>query len=379
MKSTTINLYRLLILTISVSFYFSACTSVSTESVTMKDLEGVQMTSIELGIRLNEFGKYFAGRVEDAADEIIRNSNDREVKMNALRWKINAIPRSMESLVILDPRAAGIDIYALSGQMLDFFKSGNGKDLFGDYQYIAIRACEDIMNEMERIADDFRDKRYREEATKVLNKWIKENPIENLQFNRRSTFEMMAKTLGAEEYDIGSTVGSIAQGVNDIRRQITVYTEFLPKQTKWQAQLASYEVLGDSAIEKTLGDIERVISSTERIANVAEEIPTLVKEVQQSSFKEIDRQLLYTLSILSNERAIIIAEMRKERAVILEEINQQRNETLERVEKLAEKTVNQSSILAGDLIDKIFFRTMILLLIILAGGFLILKKFKKSS
>lgn len=379
MKSITINLCRLLIFTISVSFYFSACTSVSTESVTMKDLEGTKMTSIELSIRLNEFEKYFSGRVEQAADEIIRSTDNREIKMNALQWKINVIPRVLESLVILDPRAAGIDIYALSGQMGNFFKYGNGKDLFGKYQYIAIEACEDIIKEIERIADDFRTKEYRQESTKVLNGWIKDNPIENLQFNRRSTFELMAKTLGTEEYDIGSSVGSIALGIQDIRRQITVYTEFLPKQTKWQAQLASYEILGDSVVEKTLNNMDRVVKSTERISKVAEETPALVKDIQRSSFQEIDRQRLLTLTALANEREIMIDELRKERVVILEEINQQRKETLERVDELAEKTVNQSSILASDLIDKIFFRTLILLLIILAGGFLILKKFKKTS
>ena len=379
MKSTTINLCRLLIFTISVSFYFSACTSVSTESVTMKDLEGIKMTSIELSIRLNEFEKYFSGRVEQAADEIIRSTDNREIKMNALQWKINVIPRALESLVILDPRAAGIDIYALAGQMENFFKYGNGKDLFGEYQSIAIKASEDIMDEVERLADDFRDKSYRQETTEIFNNWIKDNPIEDIQFHRRSAFEFMAKTLGAEEYDIGTAVGGIEQGVHDIRRQITVYTEFLPKQTKWQAQLASYEILGDSVVEKTFNNMERVVNSTERISKVAEETPALVKDIQRSSFEEIDRQRLLTLTALANERAIFIDEIRKERAEILKNINQQRYETLERVEKLAEKTINQSSILADDLIDKIFLRTLILLAIIFIGGFIILKKFKKTS
>jgi len=123
----------------------------------MENLEGLQMTQIELTIRLNEFDKYFNGRVEEAADKIIRSTHSKEIKINALQWKINVIPRAMESLVIPDPRAAGVDLYALSGQMLEFFSTGKGKNLFGDYQYIAIEASEDIMHEVMKIANDFRD------------------------------------------------------------------------------------------------------------------------------------------------------------------------------------------------------------------------------
>jgi hypothetical protein len=378
MKSITNNLTRFLILTASVNFFFSTCTTVSKESATMKNLEGMKMTSVELSIRLNEFEKYFSGRVEQAADEIIRSSDNREIKINALQWKINVIPRVLESLVILDSRAAGIDIYALSGQMENFFKYGNGKDLFGEYQSIVVKASEDIMDEIKRLANDFRDESYRKESTEILNNWIKENPIEDIQFHRKSTFEVMAKTLGAEEYDIGSTVGSIEQGVQDIRRQITVYTEFLPKQTKWQAQLASYEILGDSVVEKTFNNMERVVNSTERITKIVEETPELVKDIQHSSFQEIDRQRLLTLTAIAKERSILIDEIRKERVATLKDINLQRLETLQQVEKIAEKTINRSFILAGDLIDKIFIRTIILVLIVFIGGIITLKLLKRQ-
>jgi hypothetical protein len=93
----------------------------------MKDLEGVKMTSTELRIRLNEFGKYFAGSIEETADEIIERTDDIEVKRNALEWKINVIPRALESLVIIDPVAAGTDIYALCLQMDHFFSTRKWK------------------------------------------------------------------------------------------------------------------------------------------------------------------------------------------------------------------------------------------------------------
>jgi len=285
----------------------------------------------------------------------------------------------MESSVILDPRAVGIDIYALSGQMLNFFKTGNGKDLFGKYQYVAIDACEDIMLEVNRIANDYRELKYREQGTEELNKWIEENPIENLKFHRRSTYEALAKVLGVQDYDIGTSVGSLTEAVHDIRKQISVYTTMLPKQAKWEAQLISYEVFGDSTFEKSFNNFDRLVNDVDRISETIDDTPELLKEMQKSSFEELHKELLLTLSTLKEERSIILDEINTERIDVMRDVYQQRIETLERIDKLAEKTINQSSIVASDLVDKIFIRIIVLLILILIGALVGFRYVKKSK
>ena len=336
------------------------------------------MSQVELGIRINEFGKFFVGTVEEAADEIIKTTDDEQIKMNALEWKINAIPQALQSLVILDPLAAGFDLYALSAQMYEFFKEGKGKNLFGSQQYIAIKASKNILDEVESIADDFRDKKYREETLKDLDEWVKANPIRNLQFNRKSTFDLMAKTLGAQQYDIGSTVGSMSEGIHDIRRQITFYTEFMPKHVKWQAEFAAHELLGDSALNKTFNNFDRIVESTERITLVAEQTPALMKDIQLSTLTEVNKQLLIVLNTLSKEREIILATLSSERRAAFEEINRERFETLNKLEQLTKGAINHSSIIADNLIDKIFIRLLILLIVIFVGAIITVKVWKKK-
>ena len=379
MKLMSLNSFFLMIVSFSATILFSTCTTTSTESGMMEKIEGVNMTRTELSIRLNEFGKYFAGKVEEAADEIIKKSDDRKIKINALEWKINVIPRAFESLVIIDPLAAGIDITALCVQMEEFFTTGYGKDLFGDYQYIVVEASQEILSEMEKIGEDFSDREYRLGIINKINEWAKANPITSLQFNRRSTFEIMAKTLGEQNYTLGESVGSIAEGIYDIRKQITTYTDFMPKSVKWQAQLTSYELLGDSTVEKSFGNFNRVVDATERITKVVEETPLLMENIQQSSFEEINRQISFTLSTLINERRILVDKIMDERMIVLKDIYQQRIETLERIDKLADKTINQSSLIATDLIDKIFLRLVILLAVVYIVGIVTLKLMRKKA
>jgi len=378
MNSINFNFMRLVILAMPATILLFSCSTTSTESGMMEKVEGVNMSRTELSIRLNEFGKYFAGRVEEAADEIIKKSDDKKIKMNALEWKINVIPRALESLVIIDPLAAGIDITALCVQMEEFFTTGYGKDLFGDYQYIAIEASKEILSEMEKIGEDFSNRKDRLEIINKVKEWAKANPVKSLQFNRRSTFEVMAKTLGEQNYTLGESVGSIAEGIYDIRKQITAYTDYMPKSVKWQAQLTSYELLGDSTVEKSFGNFDRIVSATERITKVVEETPSLIENVQQSSFEEINRQLAFTLSTLANERRILFDKMMDERMIVLKDLYQQRIETLERIDKLAEISINQSSLIATDLIDKIFLRLVILLAVVYLVGIVTLKVMRKK-
>lgn len=377
MKNSENRRSLLLLISLLLIIFYSACSTIPTQPTSSQELEGVNMSTIELNIRLNEFEKYFMSRVEEAADQIINETDNDKIKMNALEWKINIFPRVMESLLILSPRAVGIDLYALSGQMLNFFKSGNGKNLFGKYQDIAIDACEDIMNEIKKIANEYRSENYRIEGIKELNKWIEENPIQSLKFYRRSTFEVLAKSLGEEEYDLSATVGNLTEAVHDIRRQISVYANMLPRQTKWEAQLISYEVLGDSTFDKSIKNIDRLVNDINRITAIIEETPDLLTDLQISSFEEIHKQLLLTLTTLEQERAIVLNEIRNERIAVMLDINQQRIETLKKMDELVEKSINQSSVVAGGLVDKIFIRAVILLLLIVIAGFFAIKLIKR--
>ena len=92
---------------------------------------------------------------------------------------------------------------------------------------------------------------------------------------------------------------------------------------------------------------------------------------------EVNKQLLITLSTLANERAIVLEALTAERVAIMQEIYNQRIETLDRIDTLAQSTINQSTLFAGDIIDKIFWRVLIILGVVLIGGIVALKMYKK--
>jgi hypothetical protein len=339
----------------------------------MKDLEGVEMTAAELGIRLREFGKYFISKTEEASEEIRIKSNDITVKKNALQWRLNAIPAAIQALSISDPIAAGTDIWALCFQQHQFFTDGYGKNVLGKYQYIAVDASTELLNEIEKIAHDYRDEKYRADAIKEVTEWTRQYPIKDLNFHRRSTLDLLAKALGSQEYSLGSTVGDIAISVHSIQKQITLYTELLPKQIKWQAQYTAYEIFGDSTMESVMQNFNTITHSTSRITDVVEQSSLLVEELQQSTLDNINNQRLSTLQAVTQERIAILEAITVERIAILNDINTKRDETLHKLEEMTTKIMNRSSLFAVDIIDTIFWRVLILSAIIFVGLILLIR------
>jgi hypothetical protein len=376
MKRKCKNVILFVIMVVTTALTFNGCFSAPTETALMKEA-GIKVSTIEFKIRLNEFGYRFAGIVELSADEIISKTSDNEIKMQALLWKIYSIPAMIRSLSINDPFAAGIDSWILSVQMLQYFEDGYGKDLFGEYQDIAITASKLIVNDIEQLARELKGSDDISKGQKKTRDWVDENPIKNNKFLRVSSLDEVAHIIGSEDYNLGGTVENIAISVDELKNQVTLYTNFLPKQIKWQAEYELYNFLGDSIIEKTNSKIDRVILSTERISKMIEESPELVKEIQLSTLLEIDKQRLETLEMISQERLAVLEAVTMERIAIMEQIHTERTESFDRIEEIASNTINQSSLFAADVIDKIFWRVIIILAVVFIGGIITIRLYRK--
>ena len=366
------------IMVVTILLTLTGCFSAPTETALMKEA-GIEISITEYKIRLREFGYRFAGRVELAADEIISNTSDNEIKKQALLWKIYAIPAMIRSLSINDPFAAGLDAWILSVQMLQYFEDGYGKDLLGEYQNIAITASKLIVSDIENVARETKVMNDISRGQEITKEWTNKNPLKNNRFLRISAIDTVAHIIGSKGYDLGGSVESIAVSVYELKDQVTLYTNYLPKQIKWQAEYELYNFLGDSLIENSLNNIDRVVLSTERISKMIEESPELVREIHLATLVEMDKQRLETLEMISQERIAVLEAVTMERIAILEQIHNERTESLDRIEEIASKTINQSSLFAADVIDKIFWRVLIILAIVFVGGFFLLTYYKKKS
>jgi hypothetical protein len=315
----------------------------------MEKAETVDISAMELSNRLNIFNFRFAALVESAADEIMTNTDDPLIRQNALRWKMNAIPVAQEAVFRDDPMAALIEITTFSIQMELFFTEANGKDLFGEWQPIAIKAVDRIQDELFEIwKKAISTGNLKRTNQGPIYDWARKNPIENLTFTFHSISDTLVAGYSNVDYGLQESIGEIAVGVYDIRQRLSYYTAMIPKQARWQA-----EYLIDEKLQGA--QIDRLLDNFDRITDMIEKSPELIGELQTSTLVEISR-----------ERMEVIAALQKERYVVLEEINRQRQETIDNMQELmvtlSGKMMAETRESANEVIDHFFWRLAQLLL-----------------
>jgi hypothetical protein len=365
--------YSVILLFILINIF--GCGSVSRESVLMQNIEDAKMNSMELGIRINEAGSRYSLEIENSADKIIAATKDAGIKKNALLWKLYGIPALLKSVSIQDPLASGTDIYVLIAQMRQFFENGNGKDLFGKHQQIAVDAVKRMEKEFFNIASEFRDSAVTTKSN--IDEWVKNHHIEDIRFNRISTVTAAAKELSQKKSGLTSSVGDMVNSINNLQDKLTLYADFIPKQARWQAEYMMYELIPDSLNKDVFGKINSLTGSIESIGGFIENSPGLISSVRQKIMQDINIQRIATLELLQEERKTILEAVTSERIKTLNEINRQRVETLNGMNKLAGNTVTSSGIMLIDVADKILIRLVILLFITFILG-LVFMRFAKS-
>ena len=120
------------------------CLKVPQESASLSAMDATEVTAGELQMRVYEAGRRISFIIEYTADSIAGRSADPDIRRVTLRWKLVAIPLVEEASLRTDPVVAVADLWALTMQMSDFVKSGDGRALFGEYQPLAIAASDTI-------------------------------------------------------------------------------------------------------------------------------------------------------------------------------------------------------------------------------------------
>ena len=82
--------------------------------------------------------------IERAADTIAAQSTVPQVRINALEWKLVSSTELQSAALARDPAVALGDLILFTLQMQAFLTTGQGKDLFGPQQPIAIGVDEPV-------------------------------------------------------------------------------------------------------------------------------------------------------------------------------------------------------------------------------------------
>jgi len=363
-----------------VATFVGGCASAPTRTARMTQL-GVQQTAAESKVHLYEYLRWFGAEIVAAADDVRVTEKDPVVQESALRLKANAVSSMQVAVFQRDPLAALADAWALTAAMARFFADGNGKDLFGGSQSRVLEALHGLEVEVEELAQGIVGKERVDAVRPEIQRFVRENPIRDLSFGRRSAgLRASAVTAAAWGTSVTSAVAQIDETARELSDRLTIYAEQLPQIARWQGEILLLQserefltkpVTNIDDIDKRLGTIDDNFATvtgfvTSTPAIIAAERTLMLEALARERttlLSEVDRQRVATLVSLTAEREAILAAIADLRGATFTDLGTQTERSLDRMDKLSTATVQDVGRVSKDTIDHLFWRALELLLV----------------
>ncbi|NRD74759.1 chemotaxis protein [Shewanella sp. VB17] len=277
-------------------------------------IEPLPQEQLNMRVFSRNFSRSFYSIVEKTADQVMLLSQSKEdsvfLQSNAIMWKIYSEQALQRTIFQASPVAAMIDTWALTAQMVEFYGSGAGKDLFGTQQALVIEASKDLQLQFEHTIEGFIKADDLTKNREFIEEYVQLNPLTEMTFSRHSAFNDWLTFSGINEFEAVTTFGSVPEVMSDISDRMAMIAEQLPKILGWKTELyALHSNINAEEIQKTLMSIS---DTSSRFRELMAQSP----EMMQSLAVDMRRELSPLLQQLSDSSDDKLAQLSRERQAL---------------------------------------------------------------
>ncbi len=386
-----------------VAISLPACSTSAPKQTKFMQGTDVVVSAEELRIQVRALAAPFSGIMEEAGDQYLEYTDDPEEIRAALLWKINGIPAMQRALFVQDPLAALLDAWVLTAQARVHFERQLDNDAGHRGRRHALEAVRRMEDRIEELARSISATGEIDHIRKLVYEIAHATSVDETFTTRPATEAQLAKFTAEAKPGIGAAVGTLTTGVGDLWARLDVYTAFLPKQARWQAELMIVELAGGRDPGVVFDNLENFTASIDRIAATFEAAPDLVtsereailRALQQEriiALKTFQEELVKAYEFITRERVAAFTEgMAAEREAALAALTMERIATLDAIHEERIATMDELETIVGGLsedamtrlVDRIFVRLLVLIVIVGAlaavAGFFFVRRPPKQA
>lgn len=321
-------------------------------------------------------GQDAAEAIERSADTIAAQTSDPRVRVNALEWKMVATVDLQAASVSRDPVVSLGEMILFALQNRAYLTTGQGRDMFGPQQPIAVAAVDGILEELLRYISSIAPPGARERWLQVLQPWADAHPIQSPYVGRLSVVtDSLANALTGGHSALAA-VGDIELSVRILDARIAQMQQTLLKEARWQAELLMADAARQPVVDSIMGQMGRLTSSVARVTTVAESMPDLVDRERIAAFLSVTQERIAVLNGISAEREALLAALAAERATVIEALHEERVATLKDAEASAQRLIDYTlrqrlEVLVNYVLLRVFLGTLVLILLALGAGLIV--------
>ncbi len=350
-----------------------------------KKRKKVEVPNYTLFLNLHDLALEYSTKIESDIDSLLFTGQSVYNK-NIFDFRVRAIQSLQHVLYKSDPVIAFFDGWIFGFQMVEYLESPTAIKYLGPFQPSILVLFRDYLAEWPELHTTLTG-----EGTDALEASIKsfagDYPIRDNYLKRTSVVDETANWVGEANIGFKSGVASLTDALRNISDRVNYYTEFSPKLTQWHIEQSVRNILGTDSLGPML---ERSVASLERLSYTVDSIDQLVYSITDTILSDINRQRWETLGFMSSERKAIVEQIANERRILIDQlvverkamislISAERHAALDHIQSIAENTTAYSFDRVDDIVDRLFFRVLILAAIIAVGLVLAVVVYKKMA
>lgn len=291
--------------------------------------EETKYTQEQLRADLVSLANSYELQISAAADKISRSTTETHYREDALLWQMIVLPRVRRLAFLPDPRQGYLAMLVVSAGLRDYFEQGEGKDLFGEYQSIAIDTSRALETEAYSVGTRFLTEEQLREVREEVAAIVEKSPVRGT-FSPESFVSAVQQTTSDDD-NIGwvvklpmvpvralTGVSEGAQAIHeftDASRYLSDVAASLPQMMRWQTELLVYDLERRDSVLAGLSGWEELADSSQRLAEAAERLPEdmriqtadLIDQLQKQQ-EDLRRTLTEARSAIADvDRALLSA------------------------------------------------------------------------
>jgi hypothetical protein len=299
------------------------------------------LSTRELNARVltHEYSTHFISSVAQTADQISAASDDNDVRLNALRWKIAAVGASEHAASQMAPMLGLLDTWALAVQMRDFLATGAGQALFGPQQPAAVGLAVNLAQEAEAMARKLSSAEEFTAQQGFITQYATDHPLTGLDFARASVVDLWAQQSGTQVKLI-DTLGTVPEAMAETGDLVRMYGDTVPSQMLWKAQLAAQESgLTNAEFQTALHELNERIAQLSQMANAA---PGRFSDIARETRERFDASWMELVHAINNSGEMLSTSASTERQELVKAVDAERTATTADAQRLARELIKEA-------------------------------------
>ena len=276
---------------------------VEVKSLQAKNQKVGSTTLSALQSEVMRFADDYASTVAQTADDVAAASTNIEIKVIALRWKLEQAEAAYVNAANRNPVLNGLDMIVLATLSRMVIESQLASRTLDDSGNILLAEHRRLETNSWSVMDSVLKEEQKAELRGMLQDWRAANP--HLRFVGGIRFREFAVGLGKAPEASKNKPTSIfnllfidpmagldptARAIEETRQsaeRFTYYAQRAPVLLSWQIQLLSYQLADQPAPRQLLADTERISKSAETFAHTADQIPSLVDQQREAAIRQV--------------------------------------------------------------------------------------------